>query len=80
MSRHSKIVPTPGYHYTRENFKVIPRADYKYKSLHTRHIAKGDFMANIDVEWCPVCLGRCIGEKLVNGVPKWYCKECGNEW
>lgn len=64
MERVVRIRPTPGYEIPASRRRILPRR------LHRDVIA----------EYCPVCLGRQIGERLASGQPVWYCRECGNEW
>lgn len=79
MATLDRLLPTPDYQY--HGLAVIrPRGDYKAPSLHTRALSPGSAVKSVDAEWCPVCLGREISERLVDGSPFWHCNVCGNEW
>lgn len=80
MPRQDKIFPTPGYQYQPSRERILPRIDFKSPSLHTRTLPAGSAVQSIDAEWCPVCLGRKISERMVSGKPVWHCNECENEW
>jgi hypothetical protein len=80
MPQTDRITPTPGYR-PREIFQRIrPRSDFKPSSLHTRALPAGSVIRSVEAEWCPVCLGRKISERMVSGRPMWHCDECRHEW
>ena len=80
MMQQERIRPNPGYRRRQEQERIRPRADYKPPTLHTRLLPAGSMVQSVDVEWCPVCLGRRISEKRVGGRPVWHCDDCENEW
>lgn len=79
MANQRKITPRLGYRYSPSQ-RILPRQDYKPPSLHTRKLPQGSKIKSIDAEWCPVCLGRKISEREIEGKPIWHCEECNNEW
>lgn len=80
MLQQDRIKPTPGYRCKAALERVRPRVGFKPSSLHTRALPSEGIVRSIDAEWCPICLGRKISEKLVSGKPIWHCDECENEW
>ena len=74
-----KVLPRADYHY-RPQERIQPRDGYKAPSLHTRALSPGGPVKSVEAEWCPVCLGREVSERLVGGRPFWHCDTCGNEW
>ncbi len=81
MSQQNRILPRPGYQYRPSPpERILPRTDFKPPTLHTRTLPAGSMISSIEAEWCPVCLGREIGEKMTSGKAVWLCKICGNEW
>lgn len=80
MPQQDRIKPTPGYRRKAMPERIRPRADFKPSSLHTRALPTESVVRSIEAEWCPICLGRKISEKLVAGKPVWHCDECKNEW
>lgn len=64
MESMRRITPTPGYEVP------IVRQRIKPRRLHGEVVA----------EYCPVCLGWQIGERMAADRPVWHCRECGNEW
>ena len=79
MAENNILTPTPGYQY-HERMVILPRENYKAPTLHTRALPSGSSIKSVEAEWCPVCLGREISERLVGGRPFWHCDTCGNEW
>ena len=79
MDHAQIIVPRPGYRVPAARMRILPRADYNAPSLHTRELY-GTIVNKVEAEWCPVCLGRKISERLASRGPVWHCDECGNEW
>ena len=75
----NRFTPTPGYEY-QSRVRILPRADYQPRSLHTMVLPTGSMIRSITVEWCPICLGRSISEKMLSNGPVWHCDECGHEW
>lgn len=80
MNRQDRIKPTPGYRPKVAPERIRPRPDFRPPSLHTRALSPESMVRSIDVEWCPICLGRSISERLVDGKPVWHCDACENEW
>lgn len=87
MRRKARILPPPGYVYTApieriipQLERIIPSSDYKPMTLHARALQASGAVKNVEAEWCPVCLGRHISERLSSGRPVWHCDDCGNEW
>ena len=76
--RH-RFLPTPGYRYQPQT-RILPRPDYKPPSMHTRALPEGSMAKAVDAEWCPICLGRRLSEKVVAGRPMWLCEDCGHTW
>ena len=80
MPRQERISPRPGYRYKTSRDRILPREDYKAPTLHTRALPSGSVVKSVEAEWCPVCLGRSISERLVSGKAVWHCNTCENEW
>ena len=80
MARQARITPTPGYRYKPIVARIYPRSDYRSPTLHTKALLPTNPATSIEAEWCPVCLGRKISERMVAGRPKWHCDDCENEW
>lgn len=80
MPRPERISPRPGYRYKASLERILPRADYKVPTLHTRALPSGGAVKALEAEWCPVCLGRSISEHMASGRAVWHCDTCGNEW
>lgn len=78
MDRPDRIRPTPGYR--PRSTRILPRPDFRPSNLHTRALSNGDLFTSVEAEWCPVCLGRQISERMSDGRPVWHCDTCGNEW
>ena len=80
MPQQERISPRPGYKYKAPRQRILPREDYKAQTLHTRALPTGSVVKAVEAEWCPVCLGRSISERLISGKAVWHCDTCGNEW
>lgn len=80
MPRQDRIKPTPGYRSKAAPEPIRPRVDFRHSSLHTRALPSESMVRSIEAEWCPICLGRSISERLVAGRPVWHCDTCGHEW
>jgi hypothetical protein len=80
MTYQERILPRPGYRYDPNRIRILPRPDYKPPTLHTRALPPDSAVKSVEVEWCPVCLGRKISERLVSGKLVWHCDTCRNEW
>ncbi len=73
-----RLRPRADFHTQRG--RIVPREDYIPTSLHTRTLPPGSAVSSVDAEWCPVCLGRQISERVADGKVVWHCSSCGNEW
>lgn len=80
MPRPVRISPTPGFRPSTTTIRILPRADFKPSTLHTRALPPGSSVQAVDAEWCPICFGRKISERLVSGQPVWHCDACSHEW
>ena len=80
MSREERILPRPDYEYRSSMMRILPRPDYKVRTLHTRNLPAGSMVESIEAEWCPVCLGQSISERMMSGKPVWHCNTCKYEW
>lgn len=81
MAQEIVILPRPDYRYTpREPIRILPRENYRPKTLHTLALPAGGLVSSVEAEWCPICLSREIGEQMKSGRPVWHCRTCGNEW
>lgn len=80
MPQQERISPRPGYQYKPPRQRILSRDDYKAPTLHTRTLPTGSAVKAVEAEWCPVCLGRSIGERMMAGKAVWHCNNCGNEW
>ena len=80
MPRQERILPRPGYKYKTSRDRIFPREDYKVPTLHTQALPSGSVVKEIEAEWCPVCLGCNISERMVFGKVVWHCNTCENEW
>ena len=76
MAQQDRIRPTPGFRPRASEGSIRPRAGFKPTTLHTRALPSG----SVEVEWCPICLGRKISEKMVSGKPMWHCDDCKHLW
>lgn len=79
MAEQQRIVPTPGYEYHRP-VRILPSPDYRPSAMHNRALPPNSPVRRVEVEWCPVCLGRQISERMAESGPVWHCDTCGNEW
>lgn len=79
MAGQHRYTPTPGYRY-RPPQRILPRGDFRPTSLHNRMLPQGGAVKSREAEYCPVCLGRRISERMAGGRPVWHCDCCGNEW
>ena len=80
MRHRRRIIPTPGYRCRSATTRIFPRPGFSLPTLHTRALPQGSPTRSIEAEWCPVCLGKRISERVIDGKPIWHCEECGNEW
>lgn len=81
MAIHDKILPSPDYKPRSQTPRIMPRSAYKPTvTYHSRALPFGSKVSSVEAEWCPVCLGRRISERIEDGKPIWHCEECENEW
>lgn len=80
MPQQERISPRPGFKYKAPRQRILPREDYKAPTLHTRALPSSSVVKAVEAEWCPVCLGRSISERMVSGKVVWHCDICDNEW
>ena len=80
MPQQERISPRPGFKYKAPCQRILPREDYKAPTLHTRALPSSSVVKAVEAEWCPVCLGRSISERMVSGKVVWHCEICDNEW
>lgn len=80
MTQDFRITPTPGYQFQPRMERILPRPDFQARSLHDRNLPRGGMVEKVEVEFCPVCLGRNISERMIAGKPMWHCDDCENEW
>ena len=80
MSQQERISPRPGFKYKAPRQRILPREDYKAPTLHTRALPSSSVVKSVEADWCPVCLGRSISERMVSGKVVWHCDICDNEW
>lgn len=80
MPQHERIFPRLDYQPTNTQERIVPRPGYKAPTLHSRMLPTGSMVKTIEAEWCPVCLGREISERMKSGRPVWHCNTCENEW
>ena len=74
-----RIVPREDYRPS--VVRILPRPDYAPPTLPTRALPPGSAVRSVEAEWCPVCLGRQISERVdEDGTALWHCDSCGNEW
>ena len=80
MPQQERISPRRGYKYKEPRQRILPREEYKVPTLHTRALPTGSVVKAVEAEWCPVCLGSSISERMILGKAVWHCDTCGNEW
>lgn len=80
MPQQERISPRPGFKYKAPRQRILPREDYKAPTLHTRALPSSSVVKAVEAEWCPVCLGRSISERMISGKVVWHCNICDNEW
>lgn len=80
MPLQERISPRPEYKYKTSCERILPREGYKAPTLHTRLLPYGGTVKAVEAEWCPVCLGRNISERMTSGKAVWHCNTCENEW
>lgn len=73
MPRQGRITPTPDYRMHSHNLIIV-----SLQAFEPMSIPRVD--RRLAVEWCPVCLGRNISNKMATGKTVWHCRECENEW
>lgn len=78
MTMPIPIRPTPGYK-PRRPVRIMPDPNYKVPNLHSRLLSGGP-IRNIEAEWCPVCHGDAVSERIADGRPVWHCDTCRHEW
>ena len=79
MAALDRVTPTPGDVCAQQE-RIAPRPGFKPTLLHTRMLPEGSIVKSTEAEYCPVCFGKKLRERMVDGRPVWHCDECGNEW
>ena len=81
MARLERILPRIDYasHMNSSN-RIIPRTNYRPPTLHTQKLCSGSRIKSVEVDWCPICHHRDIGEREKDEHVLWHCNECGHEW
>lgn len=81
MAMSDRIVPRPDYKpNTNGSSRITPRVDYHPPTLHTQMLYSGSRIKSVEVDWCPICHHRDIGERAVDGRVLWHCNVCDHEW
>lgn len=81
MSTPRRILPSPDYKPRATTARIMPRSDYRPSvTFHSRALPLGSKVSSVEAEWCPVCLGHRISERIEGGKPLWHCEDCNNEW